>query len=436
LKRRGLRWWAWIGLGGGALTGGALVGALGFAFYLRTPAGNDWLAARLVTVLGGAMVGGDVSLGKLRTDLWSYAYLEDLALTDEAGMTVIGVGQANLALDLWPLLSGTVAIPSGEIRDLVVVIDQDASGDVNVAKMFGAVRDVNAVVSPWEGLPVNIEARNLSVGTGQFRFLKEGREMVALHGLDGGLDFVAHGPRLAAENLKVDAFLENPGLIPLAADGMVVYTGDYLDLEGIHLRLPDGEATLHRGFELANGAVFDLGIEAQGLALADLDSLLGDQGFRSRLGGMVDLKGPSEALVVSLDLTKMEGAPGKVVGDVNLNLVAEELRWNADLALTTLTVSEVFPLAEPVILQGRLVLDGEGISWPDKLWLTGDFTSDGPQTTWGYELSALAGQFRLEKGKLFLPKVNTEGLVGASSRSSDSRGCAARGRPRRPCGAT
>ncbi len=384
------RWVVALGVTGG-LIGAVLVGTAGIWVWLSTNSGNAFLSKRVANTVQAS--GTRFEVGHLRTDLWSYAVIEDLEFSAPNGTADIAVGRAEARLDLTGLLNGDVVLPELRVEgvDLWLYANPDPSDE------------------PFAGLGIDLHAPNVEVDGLQVRYHNTLREeTLRVAGASGTLTLNAVDDHIDITDLDVGGLLKVQGASAVFAQGDITYDPAGTHLNQVHVRLPHSELTVNG---LASTEL-DIDIDAAHLNNDDLDALLGNVGLTGSLAGKLALDGPTDALVYTADLSGVDGTTGTIVGGGVLNVQDDPLLWTADLALTDLHVQDLYPDAgDEVELTGRVTIDGRGTAWPDDL--VADVTWEGTNhNVYEQHIDDFTGKFHLEAGDVTLEETKLTGLLG------------------------
>lgn len=133
-----VRRWALRAAIAAALAGlGAAAVGIGVGAWLVSPAGNDFLAPRLVA-FADDQIPGHVALGRLRTEVGARrVVLDGLALQDAAGTPLVTLGHVEATVDPWALLDGTLALPTVDLTDVDATITVGRDGRVAIVDALG-----------------------------------------------------------------------------------------------------------------------------------------------------------------------------------------------------------------------------------------------------------------------------------------------------------
>lgn len=330
----------------GLLAAVAVLAALG-VFWLRTAAGNGWILGQVTPLIDPPE--GTLSVGALRTDLFTHLELDAVGLADATGVELVGAESVVIDFHGQSLLARTLPIPRVQIRGLRVAIDSPGQ----LAALWGA-SDPNA--GPWTGLPVEIHVAAMDV-RGTVRIGAWSAEDMTL---TGGVDVV--GTRVAWNAVAVSGTIR--GLPTLVAS-----TGVW---QPSVLLVEHAAATV--GAQNANTAQVKGALRGDALAF----QLSGVHFVRDTLLPMlpelaeVPIAGP---LDLAASVTGTLSAPelgftlttpgGPLTGTASLH-VAEEA-WKGAFATTGLDIGQVVDGLEPVGLFGMIEVAGSGYDWPNGL---------------------------------------------------------------------
>lgn len=406
--RRVGRWLRRLGL---ALA--SLVGLLGLALAaLLSPPGERWLAGVIQQAVQGLLCEGcTLSRPGLRLDLApGRLTLTDVVFRDAQGEALIAVGGLDADLDLWALTGGVARVTRLRVARVRVAMETDEGGWLNLVHLFGGPSEepVDPDAPPWEGLPLDIEVRDLHLSDGMVWLWGPAAPGEVPAGFDARvLDLAAsrvflpaHDPGVPVEvdGLVLDGVLLAPGPLPLSLSGDGGWTGEGVVGAPLALRALGTRLEVRGGVrDLYGAGAFDLDVDLPAVDLSLVDDLFGaglagrysgglraEGGFgdlsvsgalqgthgtrgslRLRPGTRVCLPGPS----VSVD--PCGALPGRTPSRPSPQVPSAPgapLRWTVDASLDGFALEDVLPVVGgPLTLEGRLRARGHGVVWPDEV---------------------------------------------------------------------
>src|SRR5690606_1946095 len=136
-------------------------------------------------------------------------------------------GRADLDVGLTSLLAGTVYLESARVSDVVVNLETDDQGLLNMARAFGAPVTPRPAHTPWKGQPFRLVVDDLGVRDARVMFrvpAEQGstRPVVAVKVVTlSAARVVLHRRQPAVDVVGLDlaAVLLEPGPLPLIVRG-------------------------------------------------------------------------------------------------------------------------------------------------------------------------------------------------------------------------
>jgi len=131
-------------------------------FFFRMPPGQKILKQKLEAELSD-FIGQPVTVGDLRTDLFSYVHILHFGQTDTSH-PFASCERINVKYRLWELVSGRIAISSIELISPQIHIYQDSTGNDNLPKPLqrGASNRARDKASRDSGMTVHIDHLHIS----------------------------------------------------------------------------------------------------------------------------------------------------------------------------------------------------------------------------------------------------------------------------------
>lgn len=391
----------------GGVAAVALLGAGGFALWVRTPAGNAWLGPTLAEIASRQLVDATVEIGSLRTDLWTGLELRDVALRDGTGRELIAVDRAVADLDPAGALRATLVLPSVRLDGVALDLEVGEDGVLDLLRAFGRTANTPPSTEPFRGLGIDIEAPDVQISGVSLSLRTGGEERVRLAGVGARASVHALGDLVSVTALDLDGQLATPGPTVLRAGGDVSYGPEGAAVD-VSVALP------HSALQVDGTVGSDrlrLAVDVLALHLPDLDPLANDVGLGGTWRGRVLAQGPLDTLHVEGALTGVDGARGELElsGSVDSS---EGISWDLWLGARELHVHDALTaLGDEVVLTGDLDLQGRGTSWPDGLELEGRWEGS-DHAVYGQRLDDIEADFSLREGRLELQRSTADGVVG------------------------
>ncbi len=433
---------------------GVGVGVLGAALvWLQTPRGCLWTANRAQVAVQGLLADGWVF--DVPTVAWTFdgqVTLGGVRFRDPSGATAIGVNRLDLKLDLRSLLHSTVHVTSARADGVIVAMQTDADGVMNLSRAFGGPSPVDPNTAPWGGLPFTLVVDDLGLrdamvsswGVPAPDANPPGFAAKVLS-LRGGVTLPRRSRAVTVKGLDLAGVLLRPGPSGLSLKGDVSWTGDGLTLAGVAAQLQGAQI----GVE---GHVHDLSgdgdVDAT-VTLSPIDFRALDVLFHAPLQGTYEGRlhagGTLAALTLDGTLGGTNGTrggltfgPGSMVCLPGRGLDAEDacagpirpgdpapekvpvvtpdtpLRWKANLLIDSFQVEDLVPSAKgPLRLEGALVARGGGTSWPDGLWVDEGRWDGEELDAYGVRVRSLHARLGLHHGVLEMDGLNLSGVAGS-----------------------
>lgn len=315
--------------------------------WLRTESGNNWILTQVTPLIDPPE--GTLSVGALRTDLFTHLELDAVALADANGVELVGAESVVVDFHGQSLLARTLPIPRVEIRGLRVAMDSPSQ----LGALWGP-SDPNA--GPWKGLPIEIHVAAADIqGT-----VKIGEWTAENITLTGGVDVV--GTRVAWNSVAVSGAVRG---LPAEVASTGVWQPSVLLVE---------HAAAKIGAENANTAQVTGALRGETLAfelsgvhfVRDTLLPLAPQLADVPIAGPLDLAASVTGTLSAPELGFTLTTPGGPLTGA-ASLVVAEKAWKGAFATTGLDLSGVVDGLEPLGLFGTVEVAGSGYEWPNGL---------------------------------------------------------------------
>lgn len=409
------RWKRWA-LGSAAVLGTLvvlmLVLVLGVVAYVTTPKGSGQIASRVEAAVDAAMTEGDFQLGAMRVDRKGRVTLRDVAIVDAEGHPLVTARKVAVRVDLWAALDQHVHLPVVRAEGVVVDLDTDSEGILNLSRLFGQTEPSPPSEEPWTGLGLPVDVDLIELHTVAVRYRVEGQDQVDVI-VDGRASMTSRGTDITLHRLDLLAVTRAPVGVALKTTGSLAYTGESVVIDGLDLHLPGSRATISGTVGgLDDSVTMDLGVAFSALDLRSIDPIAGNPGIRGVYYGDIEVSGPMDALTIGGALEGKHNARGRLSVEATVDAMSEDIPWSASLNLESLRVDDAYPgVGSDLLLNGVLEVQGSGSSYPDGLEMEGTYHG-GAQTMYGLDLRSLAVAVRLEQGKLAIKDLSIDGVVG------------------------
>lgn len=362
--------------------------------WLRSEAGNAWLAAKLEQVVTSTMEEGELQVGGVQTNLFDRVVIRDIALVDGQGRPVIQAPTARAEISWAGLLQGSVTVERLVLDQPQVDLQVDEEGLLDLSRMFPSTDEP----SPPSELPIRIELSEVRLDEGGIRYDPGGQaqawelQELSLQGAARGEGTVWTLPDLAAAGVFTEPEL---GAFTLSGGLRYDLNGD-LDLSRVRLELADSRVDL-------GGSIHDLSgtpsLELAVRADADLDALeplTGDLGLNGALGAKADLNGPLDALGVVGEITRGEGS---ATVDLTVDTTDPEIGYQGSIQAEAFDLGLVDAVTEETVLTGSAQVQGRGVSYPDGIDASGSVALT-DSVGWGYPLPGVSASFTFQDGQI------------------------------------
>jgi autotransporter translocation and assembly factor TamB len=277
---------------------------------------------------------GSLEVGGLRGSLLSALVIQDIVLKDAQGTVIGQIDALRLSYDLASLLHLRLTVHEIEIVQPRLTVAEEPDGALNINRALSSAQprksDTPQEPAGGFGLPVAIVVEDLH--------LRDGEVALALSALPGVR-------QVTGLQLRVEAQLDRQGLQARLQQLTAHTTPAQVDIHALQgafqrvagvmrvdgLRLEMGHTVLTADGVLPSAqqpASFSLHIDP--LDVAEIGRLLQQEILHGQLRLGVNVKGPSEALVASVDLNPMgEDVKGKVAVRGEVDMLARPLRYQA-----------------------------------------------------------------------------------------------------------
>ncbi|MCB9665855.1 MAG: translocation/assembly module TamB domain-containing protein [Alphaproteobacteria bacterium] len=412
---------------------------------LRTSWGREVLRSQVEALLDGLVAPGrDVRIGGLSLTLDLVVQVRDFAFVDPEGEPIIAVGSLDLRMAWWPLLRGELHGDTLRIERVVVDLDSDEEGVLDLVRLFGgpSTEPVDPDAPPWAGLPFDIVVDQLRLTDGRVSLWGFAPPGERPGGFEAKVLTLASGrvrlprrtaPRVEVADVHLRGVLLDPGPAGLMLDGQdVVWTGDGVIAHGTAVQALGTRLGLdgHVADLFGVGDV-DLTVGVMPLDLGAIDAVFGagtDGVFAGELkasgslavlelegalAGQPPTRGGLRFTHATVCLPRPVEAPAGCGAEGPTVPAGSPLRWEADLGLDDLAIEEILPsLGGPLQLRGRVQARGGGTAWPDGVFVDRGRLDLGPVDVWGVPLRRIGAGVTLSRGRLRIRDLDATAVVG------------------------
>lgn len=332
---------------------------------LHVLSGTAWVHRQLAQQISNA-TGREVKLGHARLNLRG-ALIEDFALAKQGGVTqgaVLHVQKATVKVSLWHLLHGHLKINAVEVDGLSFHLVRDAQGKLNTDF---STEEIPTETQETSGAPFNVTVQELRARDVTFIYTDEPTSLqtelknldVTVRNFSWDKPFEVRAKTNLVYTQNADEFSADLALTLQAALGNLDLTNAQADITSLTLRKGEMRATLSGRVENFTAPVFDLKLDGQKIASADLLPFV-SQDFPFTFSQLlVYAQGNVQTQQEKITLTKA----GLTFPGVQITAQGAVPWANNELDLTTKAtvqlddLAEVFPLAKPYNLGGKITLN-------------------------------------------------------------------------------
>lgn len=223
---------------------------------------SESFSARIRPFVAGPLqeaLGPDARIGRVKANLLPlYLEVRDIAVPAGGNSEAVALRRVRLYLNPFPLVYGTISIPSLSLLEPRIVAARSDAGDIDLAKLAGAIRANLERRRKPDGPSYTIKIRMITVRNGRAVFTDTATKTVAaLSHLNMRLRLSLPGAsmnlRLASGDLSVSApaYREITG----KARGSVAYEKGRLSFDDCELTAEDSRLTLSGSAQVMTGAL-------------------------------------------------------------------------------------------------------------------------------------------------------------------------------------
>ena len=373
---------------------------------------------------------GSLEVGGVQGSLLSALVVQDIIIKD-AQDTVIGrIDTVRLSYSLFSLLRLHLTVHEIDIVKPRFTLTEEPDGALNISRAFAPARP-RQPKTPKEpvaglGLPIAIVVEDLQLRHGE----------VAL-----GLPALPGVRQVTGIQLRAQAQLDAQGIQTRLQQLTAETSPAQVDIHALHgafqwiagaMRLDDLRLEIGRTLLTADGALphvqqpADFTLRIDPLDMAEIGRLLQQEVLHGQLRLGVNVKGPSEALVASVDLNPVgKDVKGRVAVRGEANMLARPLRYQAQVDISQLDLTAFLSKstwASDLNLQAHI--EGEGLA-PRELEshvrvdiLQSHLGNIGLQPS-QIDLQARQGRFQVQRFEVetSMARMHATGAVDLSGRS-------------------
>lgn len=324
-----------------------------------------WVHRQLAQQISNA-TGREVKLGHARLNFRG-ALIEDFVLAKQGGLTegtVLHVQKATVTISLWHLLHGHLKINAVEVNGLSFHLVRDAQGKLNTDF---STEEIPTETQETSGAPFNVTVQELRARDVTFIYTDEPTSLqtelknldVTVRNFSWDKPFEVRAKTNLVYTQNADEFSADLALTLQAALGNLDLTNAQADITSLTLRKGEMRATLSGRVENFTAPVFDLKLDGQKIASADLLPFV-SQDFPFTFSQLlVYAQGNVQTQQEKITLTKA----GLTFPGVQITAQGAVPWANNELDLTTKAtvqlddLAEVFPLVKPYNLGGKITLN-------------------------------------------------------------------------------
>ena len=353
---------------------------------------------------------GELQIGSLRSDLFTYVELSDVTMHRWDGDTMLTVPRIRLDHRLPRLSQQTVLLPRLQIDAPDLRMEQQPDGQIDLLIAFG-VTDEPSVEPPsaWEGLDWMVNLEDAVLTDGRFTWVSGDDEQVIEElSLDTGLT-IGGGRDAHLHDLTIHA--APVGYAEAALVGDLRYEDGNVYIDALDLTYDQSvvgvTGTIHQ-VELEMG----LGLEVvlKPLAAGQLSQWTNDVTPQTELTSVLSVRGPLSDIEIQGDLVSEEAGTLGLIGAVDAT--AEPITWSLSTTTERLELDRLLPpVTEPVELVGSYRVSGSGTAWPDGIVARIEVDTE-DQILWGEPITGLSLKADLAGGRLTVEELSARHALG------------------------
>jgi autotransporter translocation and assembly factor TamB len=405
--RRILRW------AGKALlwtTGVTLVLILTVILVLISPWGNEQIRAQVESAAQPSFPGGSLVIGGLDTNLFGSIALENVAIRDRQGKTLIGFERLELGWELGGLIHEKLVVDTLRLERPVVDLTVLEDGTLDLQKVLGPPKP-DEPSEPWTGLPIDLQVPSAQILDGVV-LVGGNTTHTKIDGLGLDLGVALQGPTVHVDHLELKVPVKAPIVLDVSTQGEVIFTGADVVIPELAVYL--GETILKlegRTDAVQSVPILDLGVSLEPLAPSTLEAVVGEPVLAQPVTYAARLTGPLADL--RLESTLSSEGLGALGLDVSLGLESDPLSWDVTLAPESFQVDKLaLAVPVPVTLDGSYGLKGTGVEWPAGIEAAIKIDG-GEQVLGGEAVAGLVLDASLSGGRLDIAKLSARHSVAS-----------------------
>ncbi len=279
---------------------------------------------------------GDVEVGGLQGSFLSSLVMRDIVLKDEQGRVIAQIDALRLSYDLLSLIRLRLTVHEIDIVRPRFTLTEEPDGVLNISRAFRSAQprkpDTPKEPAAGFGLPVALVIEDLRLRDGEMALglsaLPGVRQVTGLQlQLQAQLD--AQGIQARLHQMTADT---SPAQVDIhGLQGAFQSVTGAMRVDGLRLEMGHTVLTADGALPHAQQSA-DFSLHLDPLDVAEIGRLLQQEVLHGQLRLGVNVEGPPEALVASVDLNPMgEDVKGAVAVRGEVNMLATPLRYQAQV---------------------------------------------------------------------------------------------------------
>jgi hypothetical protein len=350
--------------GTGFVVGGTAALVTGTFVGLSTDWGNELMLDQVAEAAKPAFPGGALIIGKLDTNFIGHIAVEDVAIQDMNGKTLIGFERFEVGYNLAGLAGGKVVVDTLRLDKPMVDLTMLEDGTLDIEKVFGPSKKKKDKPSePWTGIGIDLEVPAIQIVGGTVAI---GGHTTPVQidelGLDVGVGI--QGAVVHVDHLDLLVDMVQPYDLDIKTEGEIIFTGADVIIPAFALSV--GETVIELGGKVKDvqgKPEMELKLGLNPLAPSTLETVVGEPVLKQAALYEALVTGPLAEL--RLDTTLSSEGLGEMDLDVGLGLESDPMWWEVAVVPKAFEVDGlVAAVPVPVKLDGTYGLKGTGTDWP------------------------------------------------------------------------
>ncbi len=391
----------WVVKGTGVTVGGSVALVGGSLVAMSTDWGNAMILDEVLSAAEPSFPGGSLVIGKLDTNFVGHIAVENVAIQDAKGKTLVGFERFEVGYNLLAIAGGKVVVDTLRLDKPTVDLTMLEDGSLDIEKVFGPSKPKKEEPStPWTGVGIDVEVPAIQIVKGTVT-MGGNTTPVQIDDLSLDLGVGIQGPVVHVDHLDLLVDMMQPYDLDVKTEGEVIFTGADVVVPAFALSVGETVVELKgkvKDVQTKPDMELDLGLNP--IAPSTLETVVGEPVLKQAALYAATITGPLEDL--QLDTTLSSEGLGEMDLNVGLGLEAKPMWWSVELVPKAFEVDGlVAAVPVPVKLDGSYGLKGTGTEWPQGIQATFDLQGN-DQVLGGEPVSELLLQGSLDAGKVTL----------------------------------